>query len=87
MRFSPAGTIRSGGRAPLPASAGMIDFGVRADEFSERHAEREPYLQRLALRGAPFPWPELDAALQRVEPTAPIVQLFNGEPLAEERST
>ena len=35
----------------------------------------------------PFAWAELDAALQRVEPTAPIVQLFNGGPLAEERYT
>jgi ribosomal protein L16 Arg81 hydroxylase len=65
----------------------MIDFGLPADEFRERYAERETYLKRLALRGAPFAWAELDAALQRVEPTAPIVQLFNGGPLAEERYT
>ena len=65
----------------------MIDFGLTAGEFRERYAEREPYFRRLALRGAPFEWAELDAALQRVEPTAPIVQLFNGGPLAEERYT
>jgi len=63
----------------------MIDFGLPAEEFRQRYAEREPHLQRLALRGTPFKWAELDAALQRVEPTAPIVQLFNGGPLAEER--
>ena len=65
----------------------MIDFGLAAAEFPERYAEREPYFQRLALRGAPFKWAELDAALQRVEPTAPTVQLFNGGPLPEERYT
>src|SRR5688572_9669259 len=65
----------------------MIDFGLTADEFRERYAEREPYVQRLALRGAAFEWAEFDAALQRVEPTAPIVQLFNGGALAEERYT
>ncbi|HEY3517774.1 MAG TPA: cupin domain-containing protein [Gammaproteobacteria bacterium] len=65
----------------------MIDFGLTAGEFRERYAEREPYVQRLALRGAAFEWAELDAALQRVEPTAPIVQLFNGGALAEERYT
>jgi len=65
----------------------MIDFGLPAGEFRERYAEREPYVQRHALRGAAFEWAELDAALQRVEPTAPIVQLFNGGALAEERYT
>jgi len=65
----------------------MIDFGAPADEFRERYAARAPYFQRLALRGAPFEWAELDAALQRVEPTAPIVQLFNGGQLPEERYT
>jgi ribosomal protein L16 Arg81 hydroxylase len=65
----------------------MIDLGLAGDEFRQRYAEREPYLQRLALRGAPFAWAELDAALQRVAPTAAIVQLFNGGALAEERYT
>lgn len=69
------------------AHAPMIDYGLRPHEFVERYAEREPYLQRRALRDAPFAWSELDAALQRVEPTAPLVQLFNGGPLAEERYT
>jgi len=65
----------------------VINFGLAAGEFREHYAERAPYLRRLALRGAPFEWAELDAALQRVEPTAPSFQLFNGGPLAEERYT
>src|SRR5262245_13046035 len=65
----------------------MIDFGLTADEFDERYAEREPYLRRQALPGAPFAWAELDAALLRVEPTAPFFQLFNGDAIAEERFT
>jgi hypothetical protein len=65
----------------------MIGFGLTAGEFRERYAEREPYFRPRVLGGAPFEWAELDAALHRVEPTAPIVQLFNGGPLAEERYT
>src|SRR5512145_3077642 len=65
----------------------MIDFGLTADQFHERYAEREPYVRRQALRGAPFPWAELDAALLRVEPTAPYIQLFNAGPIAEDRFT
>jgi ribosomal protein L16 Arg81 hydroxylase len=65
----------------------MIDFGLAADEFEQRYAEREPLLRRQALRGVPFAWAELDAALQRVEPTAPVFQLFNGGPVAEDRYT
>jgi len=65
----------------------MIDFGLTTDEFRERHAEREPYLRRQALRGEPFAWAELDAALLRVEPTAPFFQLFNGGAIPEERFT
>ena len=44
-------------------------------------------LRRQALRGAPFAWAQLDAALSRVEPTAPFLQLFNAGPIAEERFT
>lgn len=65
----------------------MIDFGLAPDEFRERHSEREPYLRRHALRGAPFAWTELDAALHRVEPTAPALQLWSSGPIAEERYT
>ena len=65
----------------------MIDFGLTAEQFRERYAEREPYLRRQALPSAPFTWGELDAALLRVEPTAPFFQLFNGGPVAEERFT
>jgi ribosomal protein L16 Arg81 hydroxylase len=65
----------------------MIDFGLTADQFHERYAEREPYLRRQALHGARFKWAELDAALLRVEPTALFVQLFNAGPIAEERYT
>jgi ribosomal protein L16 Arg81 hydroxylase len=85
MLSAAAGRIRSAAEREARPAAGMIDFGAPADEFRERYAARAPYFQRLALRGAPFEWAELDAALQRVEPTAPIVQLFNGGPLAEER--
>ena len=65
----------------------MIDFGLAPDEFRERYSEREPYLRRHALRGAPFAWAELDAALHRVEPTAPALQLWSAGPIAEERYT
>ena len=65
----------------------MIDFDLTAEQFRERYAEREPYLKRQALPGAPFTWAELDAALLRIEPTAPFFQLFNGGPIAEERFT
>lgn len=40
-----------------------------------------------ALRGARFPWSELDAALHRVEPVAPVFQLFNNGPVREELFT
>jgi len=85
--------VHTGGWAPpsieraAGAHAHVIDFGLGAAEFRERYAERAPYLRRLALRGAPFEWAELDAALQRVEPAAPSFQLFNGGPLPEERYT
>jgi ribosomal protein L16 Arg81 hydroxylase len=65
----------------------MIELGLTTEDFHERYRERQPYLRKQALRGAPFGWRELDAALHRVEPTAPIVQLFNGAPIAEERFT
>jgi len=65
----------------------MIDFELTAEQFSERYAEREPYLRRQALPRAPFTWAELDAALLRVEPAAPFFQLFNGGTIAEERFT
>jgi len=65
----------------------MIDFDLTAEQFRERYAERGPYLRRQALPTARFTWAELDAALLRVEPTAPYFQLFNGGPVAEERFT
>lgn len=65
----------------------MIEFGLTTEQFSERYAEREPYLRRQALPGAPLTWTELDAALLRVEPTAPFFQLFNSGPIAEEHFT
>lgn len=65
----------------------MIDFGETPNEFRASTLEKEPRLVKGALRGAPFPWSELDAALHRVEPVAPVFQLFNGGPVREELYT
>ncbi len=63
----------------------MIDFGLTPTEFRESALEKEPRLIKGGLRGAAFAWSELDAALHRVEPIAPVFQLFNGGLVREEQ--
>jgi ribosomal protein L16 Arg81 hydroxylase len=53
-------------------------------EFRESTLEKEPRLVKGALRGEPFAWAELDAALHRVEPIPPKFQLFNNGLIRED---
>lgn len=65
----------------------MLHFGLTPIEFRESVLEKEPRLLRGALRGEPFSWSDLDAALHRVEPVAPVVQLHNGGIVPEDQYT
>jgi ribosomal protein L16 Arg81 hydroxylase len=65
----------------------VIDFGQTPSEFRASTLEKEPRLVKGALVDSPFPWSELDAALHRVEPVAPVFQLFNGGQVREELYT
>ena len=56
----------------------MIEFVLAPHEFRESIREQEPRLLKGALRGKPFSWAELDAALHQIEPVPPVFQLFNG---------
>src|SRR3954449_3839336 len=56
----------------------MIDFGITAAEFRERHFEKQPFLFRGALTKRPIGWPELDQLLGQIEPTPAGMQLFHG---------
>lgn len=63
----------------------MIDFELTQDEFREKILEKEPWLAKGALRGKAYSWSELDAALHRVEPVAPVFKLYNGGAVREDR--
>jgi ribosomal protein L16 Arg81 hydroxylase len=65
----------------------MLDFGLTPHEFRERCLDKQPHLQKAAMRGQPFAWHELDGVLHQIEPVAPIFQLFNGALVAEEQYT
>jgi hypothetical protein len=63
----------------------VIDFGLTEQDFRETYLEQRPRLQKAAVRGEPFAWSELDAALHQIEPVHPSFQLFNGGPVREEQ--
>jgi ribosomal protein L16 Arg81 hydroxylase len=63
----------------------VIEFGLTPSEFREGIREQAPRLLKGALRGGPFSWSELDAALHHIEPVPPVFQLFNGGIVREDQ--
>jgi ribosomal protein L16 Arg81 hydroxylase len=63
----------------------VIEFGLTPSEFREGVREKGPRLLKGALRGEPFSWSELDAALHQLEPVPPVFQLFNGGVVREDQ--
>jgi hypothetical protein len=63
----------------------VIDFELTPADFREKFLEKGPWLAKGAFRGEAYSWSELDAALHRVEPVAPVFKLFNGGAVREDR--
>lgn len=55
----------------------QLDYGLAPDDFAARHADRAPLLVRGALKDHGFGWPQLDAALQLIDPVPQNLQLHN----------
>jgi ribosomal protein L16 Arg81 hydroxylase len=55
----------------------MLEFALTATDFRSRHFERAPLLSRDALRDRPVGWPQLNEALNLIEPDERALQLFH----------
>jgi ribosomal protein L16 Arg81 hydroxylase len=73
--------------ASVAAGIDTIDFGMTASAFRRAHFEQKPYLHKCAISRTPFSWSELDELLHRIEPRAPVFQLFHNGLVEAERYT
>jgi ribosomal protein L16 Arg81 hydroxylase len=65
----------------------VIQFEVTAAEFRDRLFEKQPCVQRSALRDRHFQWCDLEDVLNRIEARAPSVKLYRDAVIPEEAFT
>jgi ribosomal protein L16 Arg81 hydroxylase len=61
----------------------MLAFDITAEEFRSRYFEKQPRLQKAALRSRPLDWADLDQVLSQVDAGEPTVKLLNQGPVPE----
>lgn len=65
----------------------FINFGMRRQQFFDKHYDKQSFLQRQAFPVDSFSWQDLDNALYSWEPQGKQIRLFKNGPVAPEKFT